>query len=134
MAYPAFTFNRILHYMSVECAFSGCFRSFDSLNDEFLTLLICLYTTPWIYLILGMYFYEVIPQKYGVRKHFFFCFNKCMRRCRKPKKTYEIELNINDTEVLSEITKVNQAKNERENYPLIVEKLTKVNNILSVDL
>jgi hypothetical protein len=132
--YPAFPFNRIIHYLSTECAFYSCFGSFDSLNEEFITCLICLYTTPWIYLILGMYLYEVIPQKFGVRKSPLFCFGKLLRRCRgSPRRTSGVvELKVNDSEVLSEISKVVQVSNERQNYPLIIEKLTKVCKIITL--
>ena len=85
---------------------------------------------PWIYMLAGVYLYEVIPQKYGISKHPLFCFKRNTKK-KKRRVSYEKELtvttsSINDEEVLSEISRVSEVSSDRENYPLIVESLTKV--------
>ena len=53
--------------MTYKCGYDKCIDSLDNLSDEFVNCYYLLFI--FVYIILGMYFYEVIPQEYGVRKH-----------------------------------------------------------------
>jgi hypothetical protein len=84
---------------------------------------------------LGIYLYEVLPQQFGVRKHPLF-FLDCFKRSKKRKLVrsnsdadvvMDIEKSIStDDELQYEVQRVKEVSNERENYPLVVDSLTKV--------
>jgi hypothetical protein len=126
LLYPAFNITRIMYYLTAQCSLHGCFTGLSQLNGEMIRCLIFLYLTPWVYMALGLYFYEIIPQKYGIKRHWLFCIKKPLRRIRKSLIAFVKPVSINDTDVLSEISRVSEANTDRENYPLIVESLTKV--------
>ena len=89
---------------------------------------------------LGIYFYEIIPQQFGVRKHPLFCIKKCFRKRNVVRSKNEdviadmntdvnvdIAASSSDDEVNHEKRKVSELhKNDRHKYPLIVENLTKI--------
>jgi ABC-type glutathione transport system ATPase component len=127
----------------MKCGYDTCLGSFDMLNSEMKTCLIILYIAPIIYIILGIYLYEVIPQQFGVRKHPLFCIKKLLKR-RKKKAIrsrsedaaeamhQEEKLDVgsfgsSDEEIIGEQKKVASLdKHERHKYPLIVDNLTKI--------
>jgi len=69
LCYPTFSLCRIFYYMTYKCGYDKCIDSLDNLSDEFVNCYYLLFISGFVYMILGMYFYEVIPQEYGVRKH-----------------------------------------------------------------
>ena len=56
-------------FLTYKCGYDKCIDSLDNLSDEFVNCYYLLFISGFVYMILGMYFYEVIPQEYGVRKH-----------------------------------------------------------------
>ena len=69
LCYPTFSLCRIFYYMTYHCGYEKCIDSLYGLSQEFVDCFYLLFFTGFIYMILGIYFYEVIPQEYGVRKH-----------------------------------------------------------------
>ena len=69
LCYPTFSLCRIFYYMTYKCGYDKCIDSLDNLSDEFVNCYYLLFISGFVYMILGMYFYEVIPQEYGLRKH-----------------------------------------------------------------
>ena len=69
LCYPTFSLCRIFYYMTYKCGYDKCMDSLDNLSNEFVNCYYLLFISGFVYMILGMYFYEVIPQEYGVRKH-----------------------------------------------------------------
>jgi hypothetical protein len=88
--YPAFNITRIFYHLTIKCGYESCINEFGSIPDELQKCIIILYISAFIYLFLGIYLYEVIPQQFGVRKSPFFCIEglikKIMRACGKKKK------------------------------------------------
>lgn len=121
--------------MTNKCGYESCISSLYGLDPELVTCLVLLFTTPWIYIALGMYFYEVIPQQFGVRKHPLFCIkNLCKRKKKAVRNKSEDEngrdalsSDSTDDEVNGEMRKVQSLdKHDRHIYPLIVDNLTKI--------
>jgi hypothetical protein len=118
----------------MKCGYDVCIKSLYHLDDELITCLVILYITPWLYIIFGMYFYEVIPQQFGVRKSPFFFLSGFLNFKKKKAFTkndieYVPALNgysNDDNELAQEIKKVQQVSNQREKFPLIAENLTKI--------
>jgi ABC-type multidrug transport system ATPase subunit len=106
----------------------------ESFTTEFKTCLIVLYISAFLYIILGIYLYEVLPQQFGIRKHpLFFLKNLWKKHKRIRSKsadliTHEtIPIASADDEVVEEQRKVeNITKEDKKKYPLIVDNLTKV--------
>ena len=88
--YPAFNITRIFYHLTIKCGYESCISDFGSIPDELQNCIIILYISAFIYIFLGIYLYEVIPQQFGVRKSPFFCIEglikKIMRGCGKKKK------------------------------------------------
>jgi len=57
--YPTFNICRIIYLLTMKCAYEACVDSLFGMSEELQTCLIVLFISPWIYFILGMYFYEV---------------------------------------------------------------------------
>lgn len=136
--YPTFNICRILYYLTIKCGYEVCIGSFSGLSDELVTCLIVLFITPFIYMFLGMYFYEVLPQQFGVRKHPLFCVKKiCKKKKKKSVRSKSDDISedrievksedIMDNEVLGEMKKVQEMdKHDRRSHPLVVDHLTKI--------
>jgi hypothetical protein len=112
--------------------------SFSEIDSELGLCIAMLYITPWIYYILGIYLYEVIPQQYGVRKHPLFFINSIKKLCCSKKVHHKRDSllehdklrisDINDDEIINDLKIIKELKeDELENYPLVVNELTKVN-------
>jgi hypothetical protein len=132
--YPGFNITRIFYYLTMKCGYERCISNFLTMDEELKFCLILLYTTPWVYMFLGFYLYEILPQQFGVRKHPLFIFKDCF----KTKKFRSVRSNSDadcmdseapmstDDELQYEIKRVKEVSSERENYPLVVDNLTKV--------
>jgi hypothetical protein len=134
LLYPTFTMTRIIYYLTVKCGYETCISDLSTLDPELKLCIIMLYVVPWIYMILGMYLYEVLPQQFGVRKHplFFlrFCKTKKNKKAVRSNSDVDIEASsshTSDDDVNHERKKVEEALNDKHRYPLIVDALTKVN-------
>ena len=135
LLYPSFNICRIFYFLTIKCGYSSCISDISYLDPELRLCLIVLFITPFIYSLLGIYFYEIIPQQFGVKKHPFFCLKGIFKK--KHKKTVRSRsedessnphiISIgNDDELSEEIKKIKNIKEDKHIYPLIVEDLTKV--------
>jgi len=43
----------------MKCGYESCIPSIKDMDSELVTCFIILYISPWIYYIIGIYFYEV---------------------------------------------------------------------------
>jgi len=136
MFYPSFNISRIFYYLTANCGYGSCISSLndENITDELKTCLVVLYVSAFIYIFLGIYLYEVLPQKFGVRKHPLFCI-KGLCKNKKKVRTTSLDNNLHETipiasaddEVVEEQKKVqNITKEDKKTYPLIVENLTKI--------
>lgn len=167
LLYPTFALCRVFYYMTLRCGYEKCIDRLSDVNDEMVTCFVLLFVMGIVFLFLGIYLYEIIPQEYGVRKSPKFCFkfNCCKKnnnsKLMKKVKTEE-DFNVvkdganstianislqgdfhslisneenkneclvpmNDDEIKLEVDKIKaMSQYEREQYPLVVEELTKV--------
>jgi len=65
---PPFTFSRLIYLISTKCGYEHCISGFKDFNREMTWCLVNLYLWSLIYMILGWYLYQVVPQTYGVPK------------------------------------------------------------------
>ena len=130
--YPAFNICRIFYHISIKCGYEVCLQDLSKLPDELVTCIIILYVSAFIYIFLGIYLYEVIPQQFGIRKSPFFCIKPLINKlkCNKKKvdkfkgneniqgesldsnlasdKDKDIEIGTNtDEEISNELNKIN---------------------------
>jgi hypothetical protein len=131
--YPTFTITRIIYYLTLKCGYETCISNLATIDPELTTCLVMLFITPWIYMILGMYFYEVLPQQFGVRKHPLFFLRFCKRKKNKKpiRSNSDVDLEANskyttDDDVNNERKRVEEALKDKHRFPLIVDALTKV--------
>lgn len=54
---PAFSFSRLLYYVSERCGYDHCMFSFDDIPPEFSRCLWALYITSVLYMMLALYLY-----------------------------------------------------------------------------
>jgi hypothetical protein len=126
--YPAFNISRIFFYLTQKCSLATCISSLSHLDTELVVCLVFLYITPAIYMCLGIYFYEVIPQQYGVKKHpLFFIKNMFAKKVAKSDiEDVPSRAMSTDDEINFQMQKVRQIGNDRSKYPLVVDGLTKI--------
>lgn len=133
--YPTFNICRIFYFLTIKCGYSSCISDINYIDPELKICLVILFITPFLYLVLGIYFYEVIPQQFGVKKHFLFCFKRLLKKKHKKavRSRSEDEISMsannsisNDDELQDEAKKIKNIKEDKHKYPLIVEDLTKV--------
>lgn len=122
----------------MKCGYEKCIGSFGEMPDELVTCLWVLFLTGFIYIFIGIYLYEVIPQQFGVRKHPFFCLKRLFDNKKKNKIAADLEsssmdksnLKENDPEMDDEIKfdveRIKEMGAEKQQYPLVVDKLTKI--------
>jgi len=67
--HPTLNFCRIIYILSDNCAWRECVISIFNVNNEIKECLLSLYLNSIVYMILAMYFDNVIPQTYGIPKH-----------------------------------------------------------------
>ncbi len=133
LCYPSFNICRIFYFLTTKCGYESCISSLSGLDDELVNCMIILFTTPFVYIFLGIYLYEVIPQQFGVRKHPLFCIKGLFGSGKKRVITSDMidpENNIkisSDDEISAEELKVSEIdKDDRRKYPLIIDHLTKI--------
>jgi hypothetical protein len=132
MWYPTFNMTRIIYTITYKCGFKECISSYTDISDEMFTCLIFLYLTPFVFMILGIYLYEIIPQKYGIKRHPLFCFSKFCRMSRWKRVINDFGLSdssFNDSGVLGEAKLIENIE-DRSKFPLVVEGLIKVYQLL----
>jgi ABC-type multidrug transport system fused ATPase/permease subunit len=134
--YPSFNISRIFYYLTINCGYESCISSLHDpkINSELKTCMIVLYISAVIYIFLGIYLYEVLPQQFGIRKHPLFFLKNCLKKNKRIRtKSIDtaahetIPINSADDEVVEEQKKVkNVSKEDKKTYPLIVDNLTKI--------
>jgi hypothetical protein len=126
LMYPTFNITRLIYTLAHKCGYEKCISKVSHISEEMVTCLIFLYTTPLIFIVLGIYLYEVLPQKFGVTKHPLFCLMAvCKRRKQRKISIDHIELPSDDSGVLGQ-AKLIEIMDDRSDYPLVAEGLTKV--------
>lgn len=142
LCYPAFNITRILYHLTYKCGYGDCLESINKLPDELITCIVILYISSIVYLFLGIYLYEVLPQQFGVRKHPCFCVKSFMKKIKRSfyknkakikiedhinqhlnndnsNSSTDVENNTTDAEIQKEIRKINElVKNYVENLDL----------------
>ena len=83
---PSFTFSRAFSLLCMTCGYKNCVESLNSTPPEVTNCIIALYVMALVFLVLGLYLYEVVPQTYGVARPWNFL---CKRDKRKGKKSME---------------------------------------------
>ena len=117
LLYPTFNISRILYYLTSKCGYESCISDISTMDSELKLCLVLLFVTPWIYMILGMYLYEVLPQQYGVRKHPLFFLRFCKKKKNKKAVRSNSDAENNDSSNLQSDDDIN---NERKNRFFIV--------------
>jgi hypothetical protein len=140
--YPTFNICRIFYHLTMKCGYETCISSFSDMPEELVYCLWVLFLTGFIYIFVGIYLYEVIPQQFGVRKHPFFCIQRAFNFSKKKNKIYaeldgaidrsdlkdnDLEL---DDEIKNDVERIKEMGNDMKDYPLVVDKLTKVKLII----
>ncbi len=83
--WPTIAFNRIFYLMFINCSNDHCLTTLESLPVELVRCIVIVYATALVFMLVGMYLHEVVPQEFGISKSLFFPFieikNKlCCRR------------------------------------------------------
>ncbi len=86
--YPAFNITRILYHLTYKCGYEECISSVYNMPEELVICLIVLYVSSVIYIFLGIYLYEVIPQQFGIRKSPFFCIEGLLKKITRKFKIF----------------------------------------------
>ena len=158
LMYPTFALCRVFYYMTLRCGFERCIDNLSDVNDEMIICFVLLFVMGFVFLFLGIYLYEIIPQEFGVRKSPRFCCKKqtvnkepIIQKVKNedyddlgiskeegniiPKAINIDNLNniqldtssISDDDIKREVEKVQAMQDfERQDYPLVVQGLTKV--------
>jgi hypothetical protein len=136
--YPSFNICRIFYHLTMKCGYDKCISSFSEMPDELVTCLWILFLTGFIYIFVGIYLYEVIPQQFGVRRHPLFCFKNVLNMCTKKNKIlseldnthdrsnlkdHDLEM---DDEIKYDVQRIKDMGTNKKEFPLVVDKLTKV--------
>lgn len=66
--YAPLGFTRIFYIMLTKCSNNVCIRSWDSVPSEMKDCILYLYLSFVVFMLLGMYLHEIIPQEYGVAR------------------------------------------------------------------
>ena len=114
--FPSFGIARIFYYMASFCAYDTCISEFSRVNTEVKFALLYLTIGGIILTILGVYLYEILPKKYGIRKGPFFCIEELFKECFKEKEYNELLIEEND---------------EQENVDEIIGDVEKNDNLLT---
>lgn len=152
--YPSFNICRIYYILTISCGYSSCVGSAADASSELVRCIVILYASAVVYSALGIYFYEIIPQQYGIRKSPIFFLQACFRKKRKygapsfpmgkfgyfnSLENFDCEMNTNEEEVKHEVEKiksylncddrvsvVTQSSLPFSEYPLLVYGLSKI--------
>lgn len=89
-----------------------------------------------------MYLYEVVPQQFGVRRHPLFCLKKFFKLLKGKKNKVKSDLDNTheitnimsqdlemDEEIKNEVEQIKEIGIDKKEFPLVVDRLTKVNKI-----
>ena len=102
--FPTFALCRIFFYMTTYCGYESCISDFSNVNNEVRYALLYMFIGSIIFGFLGVYLYEVLPKKYGIRKNPLYCVE-----CEKDSKVNYLEI---DKEKNEEDNKIKIIDNE----------------------
>lgn len=128
--WPTFAFTRVFYLLFTYCSMDQCMTSVGSLTDEMITCIIVLYVSAAIFMIIGMYLFEVIPQEFGVSRPILFPINYCLdcirssNKYKKHKNDEEDNIVNGDATINSQIETIEEIE-DYSAYPLIVKSLSK---------
>lgn len=127
--------TQFFYTQSVACARQGCFDvSALNYHSEIIAPVIAFYVCPIIYFIIGWYFYNVLPQPWGVRKNPIFCITSFFSCCCKSSSKIETEQDdsthcsgklIEDVDVVEERTQVLDNTYTSENCGVLIQNIKK---------
>jgi ABC-type multidrug transport system ATPase subunit len=131
LTYPTFNICRIFYFLTVKCGYESCISSLSNLDEEMIKCIVMLFIMPFVYIFLGIYLYEVIPQQFGVRKHPLFCFKSgkkgiinLKKKMIKIKEKNEDQNNLGefsnpaDQDIIDlELNRESNYNNDQINYP-----------------
>jgi len=139
--YPPFAFCRLIYNLCTKCADNNCVSSFSLMTSEMWINLLFLYLGAGLFLILGLYLEQVLPQEYGVAKHPLF-FIKDLPFFKKKDKDQLPRISVaprlsRNTSLFTEDQEDEDVHEERkfvarleeedyDKYPLVVKNLRKV--------
>lgn len=112
---------RLFYNMALDCAYSTCFQSISSVDQETFNCLIAIYVGAVVYFVLAIYLNQVVPSMYGVPKHPLFC----LRHFFRAKSTFyravygNDEVDENDAATGDLAGEDDDSKIERKNVHLI---------------
>lgn len=135
---PNFPFSRSIYLMSHKCSYrNGCYEDFNQITDELEDMIKAIYFDAFIYMVLAIYLYQIVPQSYGVAKHPCFCCKKLKRKALRRKSSAHAmadhiaftkeEAALEDDDVREARKQVMAVKEvDYEQFPLIVKEIRKV--------
>ena len=116
-----------MYLLCNACSNNLCYKTFDVIPEEINSCFWVLYFGALIFLVLGIYLHEVVPQEYGIRKHplFFLPFFGNGDKNISSQEAAEDESEFEDIDSKNERKFVNSINNVAE-YPLICKNLQKI--------
>jgi len=133
-----FDFSRALYLLAMRCSISECYKTMDSVPEEASQCIAFLYVGAVVFLLLGVYLYEVVPQEYGVRRPLLFFLEDCPcpKKKQKQGQLQEEKMRIVQIDKEQEAKEDDDCKKEREhvlsmgepdsNIPMFCKNLRKV--------
>ena len=124
---PSFPYMRLFYNMALDCAYSTCFQSISSVDQETYQCLIAIYAGALVYFVLAIYLNQVVPSVYGVPKHPLFCLRRFIKSTATPDQSDQSELIGEDEDSKQERRDVYSIdKSMYRRYPLIAKDIRKV--------
>jgi len=123
----------------MQCGYDVCISSLSLVPEELKTCIWVLYVSGFLYILVGIYLYEVVPQQFGVRRHPLFFLKKIFKLFTYKKNKVKSELDNTqeisnimhndlemDDEIKNEVQQVKDLGMDKKGFPLVVDQLTKV--------
>lgn len=135
--YAPLGFTRIFYIMLTKCSNNLCLTSWKQAPDEMIDCVVYLYACFAVFMVLGMYLHEIIPQEYGVARPWTYPVKFLKDMCRKKIDDSEkIEQDKQLDKYVKEEDEDEDARHERvevgrftdhfAKYPLICNNLRKL--------
>ena len=132
-----------MYLLSIKCSNFVCARGFSDFDAEMVQCLLILYFGAVVYLALGIYLDEVLPQEYGVRKKPFYFLKNCLRRKKAALSNTNFYVEVDEKALMDKFNNIldmsgedDDVKKENEfvhkiqepfsRFPLVIKNLRKV--------
>lgn len=102
---PTFAFCRLYYRIAHACGFDFCLSDISLIDGEIWRCVLFLYISSTVFLILGVYLHEVVPQEFGVPRHPLFIFSWLKKLCSS-------QNNNNQREAIRPVPKEEPEENE----------------------